>query len=226
MNVGEAIAWLERKGSRKVADGMARYGIVTKHRVLGVSMGTLQLLAKQIGKDHALAGQLWKSGVYEGQMLAPLVDDPEKVTPRQMDAWAAAFDNWATCDTACFCLFDRTPHAFDRVRQWAASPKEFVKRGAFALLASLALHDKTSPDAKFRALLPLVERGARDERNFVKKGVSWALRGVGRRSRALNKASLAVAARLAKSPDPAPRWVGKDAHRELSSPKVQARLKR
>ena len=147
------------------------------------------------------------------------------VTRRQMNAWAASFENWGDCDTVCFKLWDRSPYAWEKARQWTASPKTYVKRGGFVLMACLALHDKTEPDRRFLGFLPLIERGAGDERNFVKKGVSWALRSIGRRNRTLNSAALAVAKRLAESEEAAPRWVGKDALRELGSPKVRARLK-
>jgi 3-methyladenine DNA glycosylase AlkD len=216
MKTAEVLAWLKRHGSRRNVAGMARYGITSRGRVVGVSVGTLRALAKRIGRDHGLAAELWKAGWYESRMLATLVDEPSRVTPRQMNAWAGGFDNWAICDTACFHLFDKTPHAWQKVREWSRSPREFVKRGAFALLASLALHDKTAADARFRALLPLIARAAADDRNFVKKGVSWALRGVGKRSPGLKRAAIVVARRLARSDEPAARWVGKDALRELT----------
>jgi len=225
MGKDDVLAWLKKQGTRRTVDGMARYGIVAQ-RAFGVPMGTLLSLKKQLGKDHALAAALWASGWYEARLLAALVGDPERVTRRQMNAWAAGFENWADCDTVCFQLFDRTPFAWEKARQWAASPREFVRRAGFVLMACLALHDKTASDRPFLAFLPLIERGARDERNFVKKGVSWALRSIGRRNLALNAAALAVAKRLALSPDAAPRWVGKDALRELASPKVRARLAR
>ena len=225
MDRDEVLAWLERKGSRRAIDGMARYGIVAA-RAYGVSMGTLQNLAKQLGQDHQLALELWDSGWYEARLLAALVDDPELVTRRQMNAWAASFENWADCDTACFKLFDRSPFAWDKAVQWSASPREFVKRGGYVLMACLAQHDKTAPDGAFLGFLPLIEQGAQDERNFVKKGVNWALRGIGRRNLALNRAALEVARRLARAQEAAPRWVGKDALRELASPKVQAGLAR
>ena len=209
-----------------MAEGMARYGIRTERRVFGVSMGTLLPLAKRLGTDHALAAALWQSGCYEAQLLASMVDDPRSVTRRQMNAWAADFDNWAICDTACFKLFDQTPFAWEKARQWAASPREFVKRAGFALMACLALHDKGAPAKPFLAFLPLVEQGAGDERNFVKKAVSWALRGIGERSLALNAAAGATAKRLSQSEAAACRWVGKDALRQLASPAVRARLRR
>ena len=225
MDRRQVLAWLERKGSRRAREEMARYGIVARH-VFGVSMATLLSLRKRLGTDHALSLALWDSGWYDARLLAALIGDPARVTRAQMNAWAATFENWADCDTACFRLFDRTPFAWQKARQWAASPREFVKRAAFALMASLALHDKTASDRSFRAFLPIIEKGAHDERNLVKKGVSWALRSIGRRSAALNTAARAAATRLARSPDAAARWVGKDALRELASPKVQAKLAR
>jgi len=221
----EALAWLKRSGTRREALGLARYGIVAP-RAFGVPMSRLLALKKRIGTDRALAAALWKSGWYEARLLAAMVDDPKQVTRRQMDAWARAFDNWGVCDTVCWHLFDYTPFAFAKARQWSRSPREFVKRAAFALMAGQAGHNKTAADAEFLALLPLIERGARDERNFVKKGVSWALRRIGGRSLALHEASLALGRKLAASQDASARWVGKDALRDLSRPIVRARAAR
>jgi 3-methyladenine DNA glycosylase AlkD len=177
-----------------------------------------------LGKSHRLASELWRTGHYEARMLATMVDDITQVTPKQMDAWCKDFDSWAICDTACFGFFDRSPHAFAKVTMWAKRRPEFEKRASFALLASLALHDKKAETKVFLGLLPLIEPAARDDRNFVKKAVSWALRSVGRRNVELNRASIAIAERLAQSTDAPARWVGKDALRELSSPAVQKRL--
>jgi 3-methyladenine DNA glycosylase AlkD len=224
-NVSTVLAWLQRRGSKRNREGMARYGIVAP-RVFGVSVGTLRAYAKTLGTDHALAAALWASGWYEARMLAAFVDEPARVTPAQMDRWARAFDNWAICDTVCFHLFDRTPYAWTKVRAWAPRKDEFVRRAAFALLASLVVHDKTAGDAPYLAGLRLIERGARDERHFVKKGVNWALRCIGKRNASLNRAAIAVARRLAASPEPATRWVGKDALRELTSAGVKRRLAR
>jgi 3-methyladenine DNA glycosylase AlkD len=199
---------------------MARYGIPSD-RTFGVPVGVMQARAKGIGRDHALAEALWKTGWYEARMMAAFVDEPERVTRRQMDAWARDFDSWAITDTVCLHLFDRTPLAWACVPRWAASPREFVKRAGFALMAALALHDKAAPDARFLPMLALVEEGASDDRNFVKKGVSWALRGMGRRSPRLNAASVTLARRLAASGDRTAKWVGRDALRDFA--RVKAR---
>lgn len=221
--VAGALRWLEKHASKAVRDGMLRYAIPNDD-ALGVRMGDIQKLAKQLGRDHALALALWKTGVYEARMLSAYVDEPARVTAAQMDAQARAFDNWAICDTLCFVLWVRTPHASSKIRRWATHRGEFVKRASFALLASVALRDEQARDADFLRGLKLVEKAAADERNFVKKGVNWALRGIGSRNLALNAAALAVADRLARSADPAPRWVGKDALRQLRSPATRRRL--
>src|SRR5688572_6178198 len=221
--VQEALAWLERRGTKKNRDGMARYGIVAP-KVYGVSVSMIQQLGKRLGKDHELAGQLWETGWYEARMLAAFVDEPERVTAAQMDRWARDFDKCAVCDHLCFHLFDRTPHAWGRIEAWSSRHEEFVKRAAFALLASVALHDKRAPDAPFMRSLHLIEAAATDERNFVKKGVSWGLRSVGRRNQALNEAAVDLARRLAESTEAAPRWVGKDTLRDITRPMVQRRL--
>jgi 3-methyladenine DNA glycosylase AlkD len=215
MTVREILAWLERRGSRKNREGMARYAIVAK-KVYGVSVEDVRQLGKKAGRSHPLALALWKTGWYEARMLTAFVDEPEKVTPAQMNRWARDFDNWAICDALCFHLFDKSPHGWKKVTEWSTRREEFVKRAAFALLAGIALHDKACKDAPFLKALKLVERAAPDERNFVKKGVSWGLRATGRRNPALRRAAIALSKRLVESPHPAARWVGRDALRDLS----------
>ncbi|MET0552496.1 MAG: DNA alkylation repair protein [Vicinamibacteria bacterium] len=211
----ETMRWLERTGTARQKAELARYGIDAP-RAFGVSVGALLRYAKSRPKDHALAAALWKTGRYEARLLAAMLDDPARVTRRQMDAWARAFDNWGVCDTVVWHLFDHTPFAWEKARSYAASKQEFVKRAGFAMMAGRVARDRTSPDRPFLELLPLVERGAADDRHFVKKGVNWALRRLGGHSPALHAAAVALAKRLAASPDPAPRWIGADALRALA----------
>ncbi len=221
--VDVALKWLERSSTQRDRDNMVRFAITTDN-AYGVSMANLKVLAKQLGKDHDLAAALWTTGVYDARMLAALVDEPARVTPAQMDRWRRDFDNWGICDTVCFHLFDKTPHAFAKIAKWRDGRGEYGKRAAFALLASVALHDKTSSDAPFLQALVFVEDAASDDRNFVKKGVNWALRAVGMRNRALNAAAVKLARRLAASKEAAPRWNGKDALRALTRPALVAKL--
>jgi 3-methyladenine DNA glycosylase AlkD len=211
-----ALAMLEAHASAQVRADMApRYGIVTD-KAMGVPMAKMQAVAKTLGRDHALAAALWASGWYEARTVAALIDDPAEVTSGQMDRWCADFDNWAIVDTVCFKLLDQVPHAFAKVDEWATLPDEFGRRAAFALLACLALHGRGT-DADFLDRLPLIESASNDERNFVKKGVSWALRAIGgRKSPPLRQAARELAARLAASPTRSARWVGKDAQKAFA----------
>jgi 3-methyladenine DNA glycosylase AlkD len=218
-----ALAALEKRATKSDRDGLARFGIPATN-ALGVKMAAIQQLAKSLGRSHELAEELWKSGVYEARLLAAFVGEPERLTAAQMDRWCRGFDNWGICDTLCFVLFDRSPHAWAMIPKWAARKNEFEKRAAFALLASLAGHDKTAGDDRFLAQLPLIERASDDDRNFVWKGVSWALRRIGGRSVRLHEAAMALAGRLARSESPAARKIGKDAIRDLSSVATKKRL--
>jgi 3-methyladenine DNA glycosylase AlkD len=215
-SLGEALDWLQAHGSKSVVAAMGpKYGIHTD-RAFGVPMAQMKVLAKHLGTNHALAGRLWDTGWYEARMVASMIDDPSAVTASQMDRWCKDFDNWAIVDTVCFNLFDRTPHAWRKVEQWAKRKDEFVKRTAFALLWSLALHDKDADDKHFIAGLALIEREAYDERNFVTKAIAMALRAIGQRNAKLTKAAQETAARLADSDDKAARAIGRRAVRELS----------
>jgi 3-methyladenine DNA glycosylase AlkD len=217
--VESALAWLRSHGSEQGRKGMARYAIPSD-KAFGVSMKDMQALGKRLGRNHELAQALWDTGWHEARMVTAFVGEPERLTAAQMDRWCRELDNWAICDTLCFFLFDRTPLAWGRIEPWSRRKGELEKRTAFALLASLAGHDRSATDEQFAEGLRLVERAAPDERNFVKKGVSWALRRIGRRNRALHAAALAVAKRLADSAEPGARWVGKDALRDLTRPAV------
>ncbi len=202
---------------------MARYGLPADH-ALGVAVSDIQGLAKRIGRDHELALILWKTGIYEARLLCAFVDEPARLTPAQMDRWCRDFDNWGIVDTLCFKLFDQSPHAWDRVDAWKDKRGEFAKRAAFALLACLAAHDKTATDTPFLKGLRSIEAAASDDRNFVKKGVSWALRMIGRRNARLHAAAVAVSRRLSASPNATARWTGRGALKELQSPAVARRF--
>jgi len=221
--VKAVLTWLASNGTKETRDGMARYGIPSD-KAIGVPVGALQKYATGRGRNHELAAALWDTGSYEARMLAAFIDEAACVTPAQMDRWCRDFDNWAICDTVCFHLFDRSPHAWGKVAPWSRRRDEFVRRAAFALLWGLTVHDKRADDEPFAQGLLLVERAANDERNFVKKAVNMALRAVGKRSPALHAAAVAVAQRLSASPQAAARWVGKDALKELTSPRVIQRL--
>jgi 3-methyladenine DNA glycosylase AlkD len=205
-------------------EGMARFAIVGEGR-LGVSIPDLRKIAKRVGKDHALALALWKTGIPDARILASMVEEPERVTEKQMDAWVGAFNSWDLCDQVCMNLFDKTPHAWEKTREWARRDEQFVRRAAFALMACLAWHDKEASDKDFLRFLPVIKRGSTDERNYVKKSVSWALRHIGKRNKALNRAARKTAKEIQTINSRSARWIASQAIRELEGRAVQRRLK-
>jgi 3-methyladenine DNA glycosylase AlkD len=204
--------------------GMAGVGI-NVDRALGVTIPDLRKLGRRYRPDHGLALDLWRSGIHEARILASMVDDPAKVTREQMEEWVAGFDSWDLCDQVVSNLFDLTPFAASVVRAWTNRPEEFVKRAGFAMIAAHTVHDRTAPDRTFAAWFPAIRRGARDDRNYVKKAVSWALRQIGKRNLELNSAAIAEAEMLSMSDMPSARWVGRDALRELRLDETQRRLR-
>jgi 3-methyladenine DNA glycosylase AlkD len=219
----EILERLKVLGDPHAVDGMARYGIRPR-KVYGVRIPVLRKLAKEIGPDHRLAGRLFSSGVHEARILASMIDDPDRVTEKQMERWVRAFDSWDVCDQCCLNLFRHTRFARDKVLQWSTRDEEFVKRAAFTLVATLAVHDHDAPDRVFKGFLSIVRGQATDERDYVKKAVNWALRQIGKRNLALNRAAIETAREIARIDSKAARWIASDALKELTSEKVQERL--
>jgi 3-methyladenine DNA glycosylase AlkD len=203
--------------------GMARFGINTS-TALGIKVTQLRPLARRIGKSHRLAGELWRTNVHEARILASMVEEPNAVTDRQMESWAAAFNSWDLVDQCCGNLFDKTPMAWDKAIEWSGRDEEFVKRAGFALMATLAVHARKEPDEWLERFLPIIEREATDERNFVKKAVNWALRQIGKRSTYLHARAVASAERIATIESRSARWIARDALRELNGVAIRSRL--
>jgi len=202
---------------------MARFGINPKN-TYGISIPGLRRIAKELGRNHVLALQIWRSGIHEARILASMIDDPQKVTSPQMERWVGDFDSWDVCDQCCSNLFDKTTLTRTKAVEWSSRNEEFVKRAAFALMAALATHDKTTDDAQFKRFLRIISVQSNDERNFVKKAVNWALRGIGKRNSDLNKAAIATANKIQEHPSKTARWIASDALRELTSQAIQQRL--
>jgi 3-methyladenine DNA glycosylase AlkD len=223
MNSSEIIKKLKSLSNPKNVEGMARFGINSKN-TLGISIYVLRPLAKQIGKNHKLALELWDSGIHEARILAGFIDEPEKVTGKQIEEWVADFDSWDVCDQVCSSLFDKTPFVWDKLQEFTKREEEFVKRTGFTLMACLAVHDKKAQDKDFIKLLPIIKRESTDERNFVRKAVNWALRQIGKRNKNLNKQAIKFAREILKIDNKTARWIANDALRELTSSSVQKRL--
>ena len=221
--VKQVLAELKRFENPESVKGMASVGINPENSY-GVCMPRMMAIAKRIGTNHPLALELWKSGIRDARILASMVEDPELVTPRQMDSWARDLNSWDVCDSACMRVFCETKFARKKIAQWARDRREFVKRAGFSTLAFLTCHDKKADDKAFEKFFPLITRASTDDRNYVRKAVNWALRTIGKRSIRLNRSALKVARQLARSKSKPARWIGSDAVRELAGPAVQKRL--
>jgi len=224
MQFKEIIERFENLSNPEAVAGMARYGI-TSAKIYGVSIPEIRKLAKEIGKDRKLAHQLWQVNCRERRILAGMIDEPAAVPETQLDQWARGFDNWEVCDQCCMNLFEKTPYAYKKAKQWSKAKEEFVRRAGFVMMARLAVSDKKAHDEKFEAFLPLIIKRADDERNYVKKAVSWALRQIGKRNRHLNQKATAAARQIQKADTKATRWIASDVLRELTDQKIQERLK-
>ena len=224
-SVKDVLDKLQSKAQPEQLKGMAKYGITVEQR-LGVSVPDMRKLAKEIGKDHKLALDLWRTGIAEARIVAAMVGDPAKLTEEQMEDWVKGINSWDVCDQVCMNLFEKDQLAWKKIVDWSEREEEFVKRTAFSLIACLAWHDKQASDEKFIELLPVIIREATDERNFVKKAVNWALRNIGKRNLNLNEAAIDAAKEIKRLDSKAARWVAADAIRELESDAIQSRLRR
>lgn len=203
--------------------GMARFGI-NPENTYGISIPDLRKMAKEIGRDHPLAQELWSSGIHEARILAGMIDDPKMVTEEQMESWVKDFDSWDVCDQCCMNLFEETKSAYQKCVEWSSREEEFVKRAGFVLMARLAVSDKSAKDEMFLKFLPVIEREAIDNRNFVKKAVNWALRQIGKRNIQLNKMAIRTAKKIQGMDSKSAKWIASDAIQELTSKEVQERL--
>jgi 3-methyladenine DNA glycosylase AlkD len=224
-SVKDVLDKLQSKAKPEQLEGMAKYGMTVEQR-LGVSVPDMRKLAKEIGRDHKLALDLWRTGIAEARIVAAMIDDPAKLTDEQMEDWVKGINSWDVCDQVCMNLFEKSQLAWKKIVDWSEREEEFVKRTAFSLIACLAWHDKKASDEKFIELLPIIIREATDERNFVKKAVNWALRNIGKRNLKLNEAAINTAKEIKRLDSKAARWIASDAIRELESDAIQSRLRR
>jgi len=224
-SVNDVLKKLKAKARPDQLEGMAKYGMTVEKR-LGVAVPEMRNIAKAIGKDHQLAMKLWKTGIPDAMMIASMVDIPEEVTDEQMEEWVKDFNSWDVCDQVCMNLFEKTPLAWKKARDWSTREEEFVKRAAFSLIACLAWHNKEAQDETFINLIPVIKKETTDERNFVKKAVNWALRNIGKRNPALNKIALKAAKEIKNMDSKSAKWIASDAIRDLTSDTTKKRLKK
>jgi len=224
MKYEEVIKELESLSNPEDVEGMSRFGI-NPEKTYAVRIPQLRQIAKKIGKNHEMAHKLWYAGYRETRIIASIIEDPKLLTDAQMDEWVLNFDTWDICDQCCMNLFRKTPLAYKKIYQWSQRNEELVKRASFTLIATLAVHDKKASDDTFEKFLPLIIRESCDGRNYVKKAVNWALGQIGKRNNQLNKKAIETAVKIQKIDNKAAKWIARDALRELTSEKIQERIK-
>ncbi len=225
MQYDDIVKRLKSLSDPKAVEAMARFGI-NPENTYGVSIPNLRKIAREAGRDHTMAQQLWASGIHEARILAGMIDDPEAVTEEQMETWVRTFDSWDVCDQCCMNLFKKTRFAYGKAIEWTLREEEFVKRAGFVLMACLAVGDKKASDEEFEQFFPIIKREASDSRNFVKKAVNWALRQIGKRNVILNETAIKTAREIQETGSTSARWIASNALRELTSQAVQGRLRR
>ncbi len=216
MNLEEAIKLLRKAGTSNARESQQRFGINIEHS-FGVRVPDIRAIAKQAGKDHVLAQQLWQTNIHEARILASLVGEKDKVTKREMNAWVKQINSWDVCDGLMGNLYCHTPFAYEKANEWSSRKEEYVKRSAFSLIAYLAVHDKKAPDVMLEQFFPLIICEAVDDRNFVKKAVNWALRQIGKRNTILMKKAIIIAEEIQMIDSPTARWIANDALREFKA---------
>jgi len=233
MNYEEIVKKLELLKNPINIDGMARFGIRPKTKVLGIPIPELRKIARQIGKNHSLALKLWDLKIHEARILAGYIEEADKITEKQFEKWVKDFDSWDVVDQVCSAVLDKTSFAYEKIFELAKTclpagreNGEFVKRTAFTLMCCLAVHDKKMEDKKFTKFFPIIKKAATDERNFVKKAVNWALRQIGKRNKNLNRKAIILAKKIKKLNSKSAKWIAGDAIRELTGEKILKRINR
>jgi 3-methyladenine DNA glycosylase AlkD len=220
--VKEILSYFKSLENPANVEGMKRFGI-TGEKIYGVNIPVIRRLAKELKYNHKLARELWETKIHEARILAFLIDDPKEVNTDQMEKWVSVINSWDICDGCMSNLFDKTPVAYKKAVEWSKRKEEFVKRAGFVLMATLSVHDKKAENSKFEKFLPLIEKEAKDERNFVKKAVNWALRQIGKRNPYLHKEAIKTAERIHKQDYKSAKWIAADALRELKNEKTPVR---
>jgi 3-methyladenine DNA glycosylase AlkD len=223
MELQEIVAKLELLSTPENIEGMERFGI-TPEKTYAVRIPELRKIAKESGKNHELALELWELDFRETKILACMIDDPKMVSSSQLNAWVLEFDYWEICDQCCMNLFRKTSFAYDKIFEWGEHEAEFVKRAAFSLLAVMAVHDKKQPNHQFEQYYPLLISASTDNRNFVKKAVNWALRSIGKKNSSLNKSSIDLAEEILALNTKSSKWIASNALKELKNEKVRKKL--
>ena len=224
MNAEEILDRLKSLADERYRGDMESFGI--RGKAYGVPVPLLKRLAKEIGRNHHTASELWSIELRETRLLGGMIEEPSLITESQMEEWAGSFQSWDVCDLVCKYAFRDAPFCRKKAFEWSGREEEFVRRAGFVLMAEIAIGHKNAPDEELLGFFPAIRKASVDSRNFVKKAVNWALRQIGKRSEFLRGKAVELAEELSKSENQAARWIGSDAVRELKSETVARILQR
>ena len=225
MKTVEEVLYAIKKASTPEGIKKKTYFGITEVGNFGLTAPQIKAIARDIGKDHSLALELWETSVHEARHIAVLIADKKMVTEKLMNKWVKDFNSWDIVDDCCGKLFCKTPFAYEKAVEWSSRKNEFEKRAGFALMATLAVHDKNAKDIEFEKFFPFLFRESHDERNFVRKAINWAIRQIGKRNQRLCKKAIKLSEDLLKKDDKSSRWIASDALRELKKYSNEGKIK-
>lgn len=214
MTSNEILSGLKALSSEKYKVNVVKLGIPEACSI-GVSTGDVRKLAKTVGKDNALAHDLWNTGYHEARLLAVLIVDKKQFSLQEAEAFMHDVISWDLCDHLCKNLLIKLKGYEDLIEQWCDAEATYMKRAAFTLMASAAIHEKNLQKEALDHYLTLIRTYSDDEREHVKKSVSWALREIGKRDFDYQEKAVLLAHDLMENGNKAQKWIGKDALKEL-----------
>jgi 3-methyladenine DNA glycosylase AlkD len=191
----EVLQNLEQMGTEQNRKIYRRHG--APENQYGVSFADLKKLQKKIKTNQGLAEELWATGNHDARILATKIADPHKMSEKLLEAWVQDLDNYVIADSLA-SLVNATPHRLVKMEQWGASPKEWIGRAGWQLLAHLAMGDDDLPNEYWMGYLEIIQREIHSRENRVRDAMNGALIAIGMRSAVLEEKALAAAAKIGK----------------------------
>jgi hypothetical protein len=194
MSLHQAMAELEALGTEQTRSTYLRHGM--SEPLFGVRFGDLRPLAKRLGRDHALARELWATGNADARLLACMVADPALVSEAELDDWLSAMDDYVLVDVFVAELAAKRPGRRARAERWIASHRDRTAQAGWDLMNSVATSDEEVPDDYFAAQLDLIAERMMGYGNWTRRAASNTIIGIGLRSETLEAAARRTAARM------------------------------
>jgi len=216
MNSSQIIDQLKSMSSDKYKANVIKMGI-PEHSSLGVSTGEIRTLAKKLEKSNALATELWDTGYHEARLLAVLLFDKKNTPLEEVKKLMSQVISWDLCDHLCKNLIIKIKGYEELIPLWVYSEQLYEKRAAFTLIAAGVVHEKNLTDNILDGYLDIVQTYSDDDREHVKKAVSWALREIGKKDFNYNEKAILLARELIEHGTKAQSWIGKNALKELET---------